>query len=168
MTQLITRRIGVTATREGLTKAQKDALTSVLSMGNMMRDQLGRPLELWLHHGRCLGGDEQAWHIARLLGYKTAAHPSVDAERFGWRGDTVDDVVHEALPPLERNRRIVHETRALIALPRGMQEELRSGTWATYRYARGEGHALFLIRPDGSVDHRPSKNYQRELPGMER
>jgi hypothetical protein len=53
---------------------------------------------------------------------------------------------------LQRNRNIVDAVQVMIACPRGFEEELRSGTWATIRYARKVGRKLYIIYPDGRVD----------------
>ena len=39
----------------------------------------------------------------------------------------------------------------LIACPASADEELRSGTWATIRYARRKLKRIYLILPDGTV-----------------
>jgi predicted Rossmann fold nucleotide-binding protein DprA/Smf involved in DNA uptake len=44
----------------------------------------------------------------------------------------------------------VNETGVLVAMPDG-PEELRSGTWATVRYARKQGKDGRIIYPDGLV-----------------
>jgi hypothetical protein len=39
-----------------------------------------------------------------------------------------------------------------LACPRGYTEELRSGTWATIRYARKTGVPYVIIFPDRTVE----------------
>ena len=53
--------------------------------------------------------------------------------------------------PLIRNRDIVRETAVLIATPEQTIEQLRSGTWATVRYARKMNRPTVLIFPDGTL-----------------
>lgn len=47
--------------------------------------------------------------------------------------------------PLARNRRIVAAVDVLIAAPETDREELRSGTWATIRYARAAGKPVVML-----------------------
>lgn len=62
------------------------------------------------------------------------------------------DDIRDPLPPLERNHRIVDACDVLIACPKDAQEQLRSGTWATVRYARKQGKRVIVITPDGTVE----------------
>jgi hypothetical protein len=39
----------------------------------------------------------------------------------------------------------------LLAVPKGMIEELRSGTWSTIRRAKKHGINVVICWPDGSV-----------------
>jgi len=59
--------------------------------------------------------------------------------------------VREAKPFIERDHDIVDETEAMIAVSRTYEEQTRSGTWTTVRYAKAqgriEGTTLFTIRP---------------------
>jgi len=52
---------------------------------------------------------------------------------------------------LERNRAIVDETDILLAAPLESEEQLRSGTWATVRYARKQHKTVLVIFPNGIV-----------------
>jgi len=58
-------------------------------------------------------------------------------------------VLYNARPPLTRNHDIVDCTELLIACPKSMKEELRSGTWATVRYARKLERPVIIIYPNG-------------------
>jgi hypothetical protein len=97
-----------------------------------------------LHHGGCRGADEQADAIARSVGAWIISHP-------GPHGGTGGDETRRPLPYLERNRAIVDETDVLVATPQTPDEQMRSGTWATIRYARSQGKPVTVIAPDGSV-----------------
>jgi len=132
-------RIGGTGTREGATQPQLDALRETL-------EGLGGT---HYHHGVCVGFDAQSHAVARGLGLRVVGHPPVRTDLMA----TLDlDEERDPLPYLARDRRIVLETHLLVACPRGREEELRSGTWATVRAARRLRRPLVLIYPDGEMD----------------
>jgi hypothetical protein len=140
-------RIGFTGTREGLTERQ-------LSAFRVRTEDLKQFAEL--HHGACVGADAGAvwlaWYTHERWGWpKIIAHPSdlpglTDPEAIAH-----SHVVLPAKPPLERNRDIVDDCDMLLACPKGMAEERRSGTWSTVRYARKAGKPIVLFWPDGKV-----------------
>lgn len=115
--------IGITGSRVGGSPEQLERLESVLREN---------PLPHVLHHGDCVGVDAQAHDIAMELGYYVVVHPPLDPSRRAW---CAGDEMRPARPFLERNHNIVNECDTLIALP-DKPETLRSGTWATIRYAR--------------------------------
>ncbi len=103
-----------------------------------------------IHHGDCIGVDEQAHNVARELFLNIVIHPpQVDVKRAFCEGKKV--TVLEPLPYLDRNKQIVNETDLLIALPGQVEEQLRSGTWATVRYAQRLHRPFVLITPAGKV-----------------
>jgi len=108
-------------------------------MSNFQKESLRARLSwlrgkfVWFHHGDEKMSDCEAAAIAKSFGYKIAVHPPTDKFSVGnWQGDHM----YEALPYLERNREIVNQSAVIIAAPRFMAEEVRSGTWMTIRYAR--------------------------------
>lgn len=141
---MIVRRTGITATRDGLTVKQRRTFRQyVVERGG------GE-----YHHGSCVGGDADAHAILRDVAKKVPMLVRIvlhmpDNPRHVAQCD--GDEVRDPLPYLMRNHNIVDETRLLIGLPNGMREQLRSGTWATLRYARKMGHPLLIIFPDGSI-----------------
>lgn len=139
--------IGVTATRRGLTDQQRVAAFDVL----VLRRELGAET---VHHGACVGGDEQLVEMAYELGFHLVAHPS-DMPAFV--SDHALALSHEVLlakPPLDRNRDIVDAAdHALLAHPHELVEVTRSGTWATVRYARRRTDLpRVMVWPDGRVE----------------
>lgn len=131
--------VGFTGTRRGLSTTQRESLTAVLhALG-------GRRFV----HGDCIGADAEAAEIAARLGYDVECRP---CDLRGHRAfSPVSRQVAEPLPPLERNREIVRDGDVLVACPGEFREVLRSGTWATVRFARRERKALWLVLPDGRV-----------------
>ena len=133
--------VGFTGTREGLTSAQREALVKVLYRLYSDGSEF--------HHGDCVGADEEAHEIAREIGYEIHIHPpSISRLRAFCKGD----VVYSPKPYLERNHDIVDASDILVACPAQSYEVLRSGTWATVRYARRVGKPIVIIYPNGSVE----------------
>ena len=126
---------GFTGTQEGMTRAQKFVFKSILAAGHF-------------HHGDCVGADEQAHDIARTLGLYIITHPPINEYK---RAFCDADEQCPAKEYLERNRDIVNVSSNMIATPKQFEEQLRSGTWATIRYARKMKKNLTIIYPDGSI-----------------
>ncbi len=124
--------IGFTGTRKGMQPDQLRQLRQIVQPGDE------------LHHGDCVGADAQAHDVARAKGCRIVIHPST-LER--WRAHRAGDDVLPIKSPLDRNRRIVDACEVLIAAPATAEEQLRSGTWATVRYARRVGRTVVLLLP---------------------
>jgi hypothetical protein len=107
--------IGFTGTREGMSDCQIHQFERiVLALSYNL---------LEFHHGDAAGADRQARDLI-----------SGSFSRY------IEIVAHPAGPdPLARNREIVAESDILIAAPLTDKETIRSGTWATIRYARRAG-----------------------------
>lgn len=104
-----------------------------------------------LHHGACVGVDEQAALFGRSLGFQVIAHPPENPKLLSKVSLAVSDKILPALSYLERDREIVHRSGLLIAVPNTNAETPRSGTWYTYKYAQGKDKTLMLVLPDGTV-----------------
>lgn len=143
-------KIGFTGTREGMTDNQKSAF------GTWLYDQFfyGPQTMTEFHHGACVGADELAANI--IHEESPMPRPVIHAHSSNLKGMTSDlamkvsAVKHPAKPPLDRNRDIVDTCEVLVACPKG-PEEMRSGTWATVRYARKRGRRVVIFWPDGKV-----------------
>lgn len=142
--------VGFTGTRAGCTPTQHDALAAQLHILKQRGEHL-------LHHGACVGADREAHHIWRAAGGRCEYHPG-DRPQADWAMDQLktlgrphEERVHVIKPYLERNKDIVRCSSVVVACPAEMEEVLRSGTWATIRYARSLGSRVILIRPDGSI-----------------
>lgn len=100
-----------------------------------------------LNHGGCVGADEQVHGVAVYLGVDVHVYPCNIRNK---RGVLVGEYTeHEARPPLHRNGTIVALSGVLIAAPKSLVEELRSGTWATVRRARNMSVPVLIVQPDG-------------------
>lgn len=138
-------KVGFTGTREGMTPAQFKAFGDVWASSGPATE---------FHHGACVGADAEAvQHIAEMDEDDVTAIHSHECNLKGMVSVDallLSDVKHPAAPPLERNRDIVRLTDQLIACPKG-PEEMRSGTWATIRYARKRLKVITIIWADGRV-----------------
>lgn len=132
---------GITGTQRGLTPVQANQLRQSLVL---FRDKGGTTI----HHGDCIGADAQASAIAFDLGLLRVIHPPNNP---GKRAHCLGEQILPEKPYLERNHDIVDATTILFALPGEQTEQLRSGTWATVRYARKLGRPILLLYPDGSL-----------------
>ena len=97
------------------------------------------------HHGDCVGADQAAHRRAVRAGFRIVIHPPLDESRRAFcigRNVTVLDPG----PYLKRNANIVAASEYLIAMVADpAQEVLRSGEWATVRYARKANKYVELI-----------------------
>lgn len=135
--------VSFTGTQVGMTGKQVDTLTSILAT-------IERPF--FGIHGDYIGSDAQFDSIARLA--VEFSHMVVRPMRNAgskrahcWLG--ADDTVHEPREPLLRNRDIVDDGEVLFATPKEPNQVLRSGTWATVRYATSAGKPIIVILPNG-------------------
>jgi hypothetical protein len=139
--------VGITASREPPTYAQLITLIDKLSTSKRLAECFSLHQEAWFHHGDCLEGDEIAHNLATILGYKTHVHPPIDDRlRAFMKGDKTE----LPKPYIERNRDIVGAVSELLVMPNTTYERIRSGTWATWRYAKQRGIRWVIIWPDGT------------------
>lgn len=128
--------IGFTGTQMGMSQSQKERLESLL--------KVFRPT--FVVHGGCIGADSEFHLICRKLVDPRPAitvYPSNIQSKHGvWPG--ADFVAHEDTP-LSRNRTIVNVATLLIATPAQNEEILRSGTWATIRYAKKHNVPVIIL-----------------------
>lgn len=133
-------RLGFTGSQHGVTTAQRYALLHVLARYRLFG-------ALWMHNGDCLGADNVAAKLWQELDGKVHLHPpSIDTKRAFMYGEFVE----APRPYLDRNKDIVCSCDELVATPAEMFEQLRSGTWATIRFARKIGRPVTIIWPNGT------------------
>lgn len=136
-------RVGFTGSQHGMNETQ-----AVIVFG-LLEDWRRHNYINEFHHGDCIRADNYAHQIAQYLGYETHIHPPIDERKRAFSCD--GDKHYIAQDYLNRNHIIVEMTDRLIATPREMEEQLRSGTWATYRYAKKCGKKIWLILPNGKI-----------------
>ena len=132
--------VGFTGTQIGMTNIQKRKVKKAL-------DKLSQNHDVF-HHGDCIGADSEAHSMAVNSGFSITLHPpSISTKRAFCKAD------EERVPLdyLRRNLEIVKDSDILLAAPRGMNEETRSGTWSTIRKARKLGKRIMIIFPNGQV-----------------
>ncbi len=136
--------LGLTGTQKGATPQQKETLVRMLTEWH--------PQEL--HLGDCVGADTDAYVIMRNVHDDTVlvGHPPLKGSR---RSFLLYDREYTPAPYLERNREIVECSDTMIAVVGVWEEEVRSGTWATVRYARRLEVPIYIIWPDGTVKEEP-------------
>jgi hypothetical protein len=127
-------KIGFTGTQIGMSQHQKEQF--VLKLLEL------DPIEF--HHGDCIGADAEAHDIVRefLPNVIIHIHPPIISSK---RAHKSGDIIHNEAGYLERNHYIVDDTDCLIGTPKTDTEELRSGTWATIRYARKMNKLNFIL-----------------------
>lgn len=137
-------KAGFTGTRDGLTQKQQKALVDLLFMVAPRQ----------LQHGDCVGADAEVHDMALVLGIQIVIRPPAARRHRAWCGpvDGSAVAVCVAKPYLERNHDIVDHTHYLIGCPNTVTPVVRSGTWATIRYAAKHGKVVFLAYPDGRLD----------------
>lgn len=140
---MIEMHVGFTGTQKGMSPMQKRCVHDIL----LNLD----PVEV--HHGDCIGADSNFHDIVQNLMVFINVHPPKNNSKRAFK-----DGHHTHTPKdyMARNYDIVNMCRTLIATPKG-PEELRSGTWATIRYAIKQGREIFIYFPDGSLKHYESR-----------
>lgn len=133
--------LGVTGTREHLTQIQE---TSGL---RLLRDRRDRGI-IWQHNGDCIGADHFAARTWRRMGGLIFGHPPSDNKG---RAYFAFDKAALPAPYGVRDQTIVDWADTMIAFPKTMQEEQRSGTWMTVRMARRKGISISFVWPNGEI-----------------
>lgn len=136
-TVMVVTVLGFTGTQHGMTAQQQEQVERLLR-------ELRPECE---HHGDCIGADAQFHALVRqvLPDCHIVIHPPrVETKRAFCDGD-------ETKAPrayLTRNRAIVRASQTLLATPHERQEQLRSGTWSTIRFAHQQNRTIHLVLPD--------------------
>jgi len=139
--------IGFTGTQTGMTLSQKAFVKAYFnSVINRLLTQYPS-YQILAVHGDCVGADKDFDDIARQLNVPRHIFPcNIEAKRAHCeRLGAIQ--VHAPIAPLDRNHLIVDYSTAMLATPKTNREELRSGTWATVRYAKKQNKLLLVINP---------------------
>lgn len=138
-------KVGFTGTQVGMTVKQAGIIDKFLTelLNKYLLITHDSPFEF--HHGDCIGSDEEAAAIAFEIGYKICCHPPINPTKRAFFHN--NDVMYDLKGYIDRNHDIVDSCDILIATPKEKEEQLRSGTWATIRYARKTGKPVEIIYP---------------------
>lgn len=136
------RNLSFSGTQAGMTEPQLLGTMGFLVLSGCVQ----------VHHGDCIGADEQFHYLCQALrpsrGLAIIVHPPINDSKRAWvKGATLTVA---AKPYLERNRDVVNAGDVLLATPKEDAETVRSGTWTTIRYARGLNCPICIIWPNGS------------------
>lgn len=137
--------VGFTGTQNGMTRPQARSFMKFLP-----------DLDITCgHHGCCTGVDKQVHVLLMwLLGPDhIILHPPEDLSKVpgGIFEYFPDKNIRDMKPYLERNHDVVDETAHLVGLPYQSKEIVRSGTWATIRYAKKTDKPVTIIWPNGDL-----------------
>ena len=135
--------LAFTGTRKGMTPRQHSIVKQIM-------EELG-PNQVC--HGACIGADEEFHELALYFGVPIIEVWPANIPRLRAKlkepglMDKSIIIVKEPQPPLDRNWDIVREANIVIACPESAVESVRSGTWATVRYADQLNKTIKVIKP---------------------
>lgn len=135
--------LGFTGTKAGMTGNQSRTVAWLLKEFSPAN----------VHHGDCVGADEQFHVLAGMReGVIRHVHPPDEIKYRAFCDVLAHDVLHPPKPYLRRNKDIVDACSVLIAAPAQNIEILRSGTWSTVRFAKTQlpRPRIIIVRPDGT------------------
>lgn len=131
--------VGFTGPRVGVTSMQKRYIR--ISLQKVWNDNPNSTK--YFHHGDCVGGDSIAHDLAVAIGYVIVIHPPTDPKYRAFK----EGIVLPEKSYIERNHDIVDNSHFILAATSTIREQLRSGTWATIRYAKSKEKLWKIIKP---------------------
>lgn len=132
-------QIGFTGTKNGMTSRQRELIRNKLLNLKFEGFQ-------YVHHGDCIGADAQFHEIALSIGFHVVIHPPSNPRLRAHLHDAYTQIL-PVKEYLQRNHDIVNASSIMLATPKGDIEEIRSGTWATVRYARKNKKEIHIFYP---------------------
>lgn len=120
------RVAGYTGTQNGMNKRQQRLFVNAILEYN--------PTEF--HHGDCIGGDAEAHTLVReyLPDCRIIIHPPLNESKRAFCKGAAQ--ILPAKDYLDRNKDIVIASSRMFVTPFQNEEQLRSGTWSTWRFAK--------------------------------
>lgn len=137
-------KYGFTGTRSGLNQIQKESIV------NLLKTNLNSGFGVEVHHGDCIGADSDFHQICEQFivnqyfqnKITIQIHPPNDSKLRAYCNCSN---IFEPKPYLQRNKDIVNQTDILIGCPHSFEEQTRSGTWMTIRYAKKSNKKILLF-----------------------
>ena len=133
--------IGFTGTQLGMTIEQSDAVKRIVKELRNNIEEVG--------HGDCIGADAEFHKIAMEFKIPVILHPPIKDDKRAFCKGYIESFPKKDY--LVRNRDIVDNSDVLLATPKSSSEEVRSGTWATIRYALKKKKLVIIIFPNGKT-----------------
>ena len=137
--------IMVTGTKKGMTEPQ---FNTFINLTENLFDKYGK----FFRHGDCIGVDWEAGEIvaSNHPEVKIIIHPPT---KYKYRAFSENyDVMLPEDDYLVRDHKMVDAADFVVGVPKDFHEELRSGTWATLRYAKKIKRNHMIIWPDGKSE----------------
>ncbi len=132
--------VGFTGTQVGMNDIQQANVVMWLTANNY-RIASAR-------HGDCIGADAAFHDMCLLREIDIIVHPPIDPKKRAFcKGYSV---IYPPKDYITRNHDIVDGSDILLATPQYDRETLRSGTWATIRYAKRMKRSHTIFYPDGT------------------
>jgi len=133
--------IGFTGTQLGMTSRQKEQVKKNLDIFQIDH----KFNDVYCHHGDCIGADKEFHDMVLDCLFDVVVHPPNIKDKRAFCDDYRFMFPEKSY--LERNHDIVDNSDVLIATPKQIVEQIRSGTWATIRYARKLNKPIMIIEP---------------------
>lgn len=133
-------KVGFTGTQFGMSEEQKKSFDEIIS------DFFDKYEKIEFHHGDCIGSDKDAHEILNKFYYNNyivIIHPPKTSTK---RAFCLGNIILDTKDYIQRNHDIVDSTEILIVAPKTNREELRSGTWSTWRYAKKKKKEIILLK----------------------
>jgi hypothetical protein len=132
---------------------QKEELNKIL-----LKDILVEKCISEFHHGDCKGADEEAHAMVSSIRHNRNLYPQIvihPPTNNKYRAFLKGEVDMPWADYIDRNHQIVDSVDMLVACPKSEEEELRSGTWATIRYAKRKCILIVIVYPSGRLERLP-------------
>jgi predicted Rossmann fold nucleotide-binding protein DprA/Smf involved in DNA uptake len=139
-------RLAFTGTHKGMTPRQHSIVKQILE------EYVEKDI-LIVTHGCCLGADAEFHDLCLHFSVPFIDVWPCNIEKMTARltptplSSNSRVILHLPQPPLDRNWDIVREADLVVACPESAVESLRSGTWATVRYADQLDKTIKVIKP---------------------
>lgn len=124
-------KLGMTGSRNGMSDSAREMLIKFIDENNIIE----------AHHGDCVGADKEFHEICSSRQIKVIVHPPDDDKL---RAFCEGDVILPKKAYIKRNHDIVDSCDILVAFPATKVEVMRSGTWATIRYAKKNSKKVII------------------------